>query len=195
MTPKTPEADEYNYFDEYWRCGRDGCGQTAGWGTDHLGVGACKLHGGASLRGEENPNFKHGLWSDYITYDEDVVEAVDTLEHDVEVLEELRNERLALYYQTLKHLAGNEGTEVAMDILDKIDAGQEVDAELVGKLARVIGTSSQSMDRLIARIQSLSNDIAELRGERPEVFEVEHTVGDESFEDLKKSIEEVYGEK
>lgn len=43
-----PEADEYNYRDDgRWRCGRnDGCGQPAGWGTDHVGEGACKLHGG-----------------------------------------------------------------------------------------------------------------------------------------------------
>ena len=33
------------------------CGQTAGWGTTHVGYGRCKLHGGASP-------YKHGLYSD-----------------------------------------------------------------------------------------------------------------------------------
>lgn len=28
------------------RQGGDACGQAAGWGTDHPGIGACKLHGG-----------------------------------------------------------------------------------------------------------------------------------------------------
>jgi hypothetical protein len=35
---------------------RDGlCGKQAGWGTDHLGFGNCKLHGGATTNGK-----KHG---------------------------------------------------------------------------------------------------------------------------------------
>src|SRR5690606_6876274 len=43
------------------RCGRKTragtpCSHVAGWGTDHVGVGACKLHGGKSL-------VKHGLFS------------------------------------------------------------------------------------------------------------------------------------
>lgn len=48
MTVDDPNDDEHNYKDGYWRCGRtdDRCGQKAGWGTDHVGVGACKLHGG-----------------------------------------------------------------------------------------------------------------------------------------------------
>lgn len=34
---------------DYERCGRgDDCGLPAGWGTDHVGSGACKHHGGAS---------------------------------------------------------------------------------------------------------------------------------------------------
>lgn len=43
---------------------RDGSGNTctrpAGWGTDHPGVGKCKLHGGAAL-------VKHGLHSEVMT--------------------------------------------------------------------------------------------------------------------------------
>jgi len=45
-----PENDSHNVRkDGYWRCGRaDDCELKAGWGTDHVGVGACKLHGGAT---------------------------------------------------------------------------------------------------------------------------------------------------
>lgn len=39
------------------------CKRPAGWGTDHAGEGKCKLHGGASLRGADHPNFKHGLYT------------------------------------------------------------------------------------------------------------------------------------
>ena len=42
------------------------CRQPAGWGTDHPGEGRCKLHGGASVRGVDHPNFKTGLYSRYL---------------------------------------------------------------------------------------------------------------------------------
>jgi hypothetical protein len=47
--------------------GRGPCTRPAGWGTDHPGEGACKLHGGNSKRGRENGNYKHGLNSKYVT--------------------------------------------------------------------------------------------------------------------------------
>lgn len=41
--------------------GHDVCWQTAGHQTDHPGVGRCKWHGGKSLVGIDNGNYKHGL--------------------------------------------------------------------------------------------------------------------------------------
>jgi hypothetical protein len=43
----------------------DPCRQRAGWGTDHLGSGRCKLHGGRSSgppKGTQNA-LKHGLYT------------------------------------------------------------------------------------------------------------------------------------
>jgi hypothetical protein len=39
------------------------CTLAAGWATNHPGQGRCKLHGGATLRGVESPQFKHGRYS------------------------------------------------------------------------------------------------------------------------------------
>lgn len=58
--------------DDYERCGRTGrqsgepCDLPAGWGTDHVGEGACKHHGGASSGAPEgNGNaITHGAQSD-----------------------------------------------------------------------------------------------------------------------------------
>ena len=36
------------------------CAQPAGWGTDHVGWGRCKLHGGATPTGHRSPHYKHG---------------------------------------------------------------------------------------------------------------------------------------
>lgn len=74
-TDETPvdelaEQDADNYHDGHWRCGRaDGCGQPAGWGTDHVGYGACKLHGGNAGAPEGNNNaVTVAAWSeDYVT--------------------------------------------------------------------------------------------------------------------------------
>lgn len=41
------------------------CRRPAGWGTDHVGEGRCKLHGGRSLRGFLHPRYKHGRYAQY----------------------------------------------------------------------------------------------------------------------------------
>lgn len=42
------------------------CRKPAGWGTDHPGVGRCRLHGGATPTGVRSPHFKHGLRCTYL---------------------------------------------------------------------------------------------------------------------------------
>jgi len=184
---------------DYENCGAtnrqdEPCGLPAGWGTDHVGDGRCKLHGGnaGAPKGEANGNFKSGAWSKYVDYDDDVKEAVaaTTDDGDVAVLEELRDERLARYYQHLKYLSESEGVSIAKEILDTIDAGQEVDADMVSQLAKVIGVSSDSMDNLIARIQSLTNDIADRKGENPRQFEETKSLDDDQFEQLISQTQE-----
>ncbi len=41
------------------------CRRPAGWGTDHVGTGRCKLHGGSSLAGPASPAWSHGKRSMY----------------------------------------------------------------------------------------------------------------------------------
>lgn len=56
-------------------CGRtnrsgDPCELPAGWGTDHVGEGACKLHGGAGGAPEDNRNaVTHGAYTDSFVRD------------------------------------------------------------------------------------------------------------------------------
>jgi len=51
------ERDEYEY-----------CLLTAGWGVDDTNEGPCKHHFGAvDNRGENNPQYKHGAFSEYFT--------------------------------------------------------------------------------------------------------------------------------
>lgn len=184
-------------------CGRskrdgsgDSCSLPAGWGTEHVGEGACKLHGGNTGRGKDNPNYKHGAYSKFAEYDDDVLDAVDamTAEGDIAVLEDLRAERLSQYYTVLQYYAQSEGVQVAQDVLDAIESGEQVDKGLVGELARVMQVSTKSMDNLIARVQSLTNDIADRKGDAPRTVAEEHRLDDDQLERLGASIENAYGD-
>lgn len=55
------------------------CAKPSGWGTNHVGTGRCKLHGGAStgVKGNQNAR-KHGLYSKYIPAE--TVEMVNDLQ-------------------------------------------------------------------------------------------------------------------
>jgi hypothetical protein len=59
------------------QCGattRDGepCQRRAGWGTDHVGEGRCKQHGGnaGAPEGENNGSYEHGGFAEKIEADE-----------------------------------------------------------------------------------------------------------------------------
>lgn len=45
------------------------CKKKSGWGTDHVGTGKCRLHGGNSKAGVESPQYKHGRYSKYTNQD------------------------------------------------------------------------------------------------------------------------------
>ncbi len=42
------------------------CSRPAGWGTDHVGEGRCRSHGGCTPRGVDSPHFKTGIYSRYV---------------------------------------------------------------------------------------------------------------------------------
>lgn len=91
----------------------DECGLPAGWGTDHVGEGPCKLHGGAAdNRGKKNGNYKHGAFSKYIRDDlteseetalDEMTEAFDDPETALEVIREQAAEAWLKYKRSGDH--------------------------------------------------------------------------------------------
>lgn len=161
MADRTPEADEYNYKENgYWRCGRaGGCGQAAGWGTDHVGVGACKLHGGRNGRGRNSNAFKHGLFSDYL--DEEDRETIDELDEygDAEKLDELINWRLARLRRAVKAMQDPEEERNFWDAFAELvrqtgnpDEGQ------IKELAKMLSSGNRAMQDEIDLIRKLIKD-------------------------------------
>lgn len=161
MTDRTPEDDEYNYKDGYWRCGRgeNNCGQVAGWGTDHVGVGACKLHGGKTPTGKDNPNFKHGLFSDYL--DDQDREAIEILEEygDAEKLDELINWRLARLRRAVQSMQDPEEQRTFWDAFDTlVQQTGNPDEDQIKELARMLSHGERAMQDEIDLVRKLIKD-------------------------------------
>lgn len=104
------------------------CKRPAGWGTDHVGTGKCKLHGGASLKGAQHPNFKTGVNSIYRDYLPDgiksKVEAFENadpldLTHELAVTRALLADFLSRFVEGTRLDAIS--ISIASDLVDRIN--------------------------------------------------------------------------
>ncbi len=105
------------------------CQRPAGWGTDHVGIGKCKLHGGATP-------IKHGLYSKYTSHR--LADVVDRLANDEELLD-LRK-TIALQQALI------------LDILERLEGGS---LELDTKLANTLSGIADKLGRNIERRQKV----------------------------------------
>jgi len=106
--------------------GSDGtCTQRAGWGTDHPGIGRCKLHGGASP-------VKHGLYSAVTNHR--LSDRLAQLREDEERLLDLR-EQIALQ------------TAVIQEYLAGLTESETLAAEEAKTLAGLVETVSRNIER------------------------------------------------
>lgn len=147
-------------------CGRpkrdgsgDECGLPAGWGTDHVGEGACKLHGGATPRGRESANFKHGLFSDHL--DEEDRETIDALEDvpDADKLDSLINWRLARLRRAVESLNDDADQRTFWDAFDAlVSKTGDPDAEEIKELAGMLSQGNRAMQDEIDLVRKLIKD-------------------------------------
>jgi len=105
------------------------CQKPAGWGTDHVGVGKCKLHGGATP-------VKHGMYSKYTNHR--LAEMVDKLSDDEELLD-LRK-TIALQQSLI------------LSILEKLNDGE---IEFSQSLAKTLNSLADKLGRNIERRQKV----------------------------------------
>lgn len=142
---------------------RDGSGDTcslpAGWGTDHVGEGKCKLHGGSSPRGKEAAGFKHGLFSDYL--DEEDRTAIDALDEygDADKLDELINWRLARLRRAVQALNDDEDQRTFWDAFSElVEKTGEPEAEEIKELAKMLSQGNRAMQDEIDLVRKLIKD-------------------------------------
>ena len=134
------------------------CGLPAGWGTDHVGDGRCKLHGGASPRGEEHPNFEHGLFSDYLG--EEDRRTVDALEEfdDAEKLDELVNWRLARLRRYLREMSEEDEMSFWDAFREVVHAVDEVEDAEIRELAKMLDKNNRAVQAEIDLVRKLIKD-------------------------------------
>jgi len=145
------------------------CQLTAGWGTDHVGEGRCKLHAGASLTGEDNPAFEHGLFSDHLgPEDRRTIEILKTHD-DAEKLDELINWRLARLRRYLRQKNDVDETSFFEKFDSMVREGRKngepgLSAAQIRELARALdknNRAAQSEIDLVRRLIKTRNKIAE----------------------------------
>jgi hypothetical protein len=147
-------------------CGRpkrdgsgDECGLPAGWGTEHVGDGACKLHGGATPRGRDSPNFKHGLFSDYL--DEEDRATIDALNDvpDADKLDSLINWRLARLRRAVESLNDDADQRTFWDAFDSlVSKTDDPDADEIKQLAGMLSQGNRAMQDEIDLVRKLIKD-------------------------------------
>jgi len=126
--------------------------------TDHVGEGRCKLHGGASPRGEDHPGFEHGLFSDYLgEEDRAVINQLEEMD-DEDKLDEIINWRLARLRRAVRAL--NEDEEQSFWAAFAELAGQvgEPDPEQIQELARMLDKGNRAVQMEIDTLRKLIKD-------------------------------------
>jgi len=199
MTADSPEADEYNYHEGgYWRCGRaDDCGQTAGWGTDHVGVGACKLHGGTAgaPSGPDNGNFKHGLFSEVIREeDRETLKRIEEMTTAAK-LESTLNVQMMKLRRAIEGMESDDRASF-MDVFEDVVAGAAghdgtIDKEQLRYLAQMLGQNDRAVREWMDLIRKTAKDLHKITD--GETVTVEHDVDEEGLADLKEQAESLFG--
>jgi hypothetical protein len=195
---KTPEDDPHNYFDGYWRCGRNGgCGQTAGWGTDHVGVGACKLHGGASPGGPSGPkngNWKHGLYSDVVREeDRETFRRIEDMTTAAK-LEATLNMQVLKVRRAIEGMESDERADF-MAVFEEVVAGAaapdgEIDGSQLRALAQMLGQNDRAIREWMDLLRKTAKDLHKITD--GETVTVEHATDPEGLAELKDMAEDLF---
>ncbi|MCU4743477.1 hypothetical protein [Natronoglomus mannanivorans] len=151
---KNPENTKYGRCEATAKSSGDRCGRAA------VGShGKCDFHGGKSLKGEESPSFKHGLFSDYLGPEErETIEALGEYD-DEDKLEELINWRLARLRRAVKAMDDPEEQRTFWDAFSEIvDKAGPVESGEIKELAKMLARGNSAMQQEIDLVRKLIKD-------------------------------------
>ena len=184
------------------------CKLPAGFGTDHLGSGRCKYHGGASKGApKKNKNAeRHGFFSKYlpeesvsIIQDMPAVSPLDLLWHSIEIqwIAIIRAQKLMYVRDQKDHTKSKVGYSKGNTVGEKWEVQHAWDKQeqFLNAQSRAINTLGQQIERYDKLCRSpLATEeqkerIAKLKAE------VENLTGvNDEYEDMSEILEEIYGE-
>ena len=167
MSEKKPTERPYDICGAKTKS-RDGvCQLRAGWGTDHLGEGKCKLHGGASTgppKGNKNAR-KHGAYEavtrDQLSEEEreiyDQVDDARTLDGELRIL---RFKLLRLLDPPQREIYDKELKEIIQLDVDEMSKVTGI-TRLADQIRRIVKQSAKEQDRSATDPESYLNALRE----------------------------------
>jgi hypothetical protein len=166
----------------------DPCGLPAGWGTDHVGDGRCKLHGGASATGEDNGAFKHGLFSDHMSEeDRAVADALSDMSTEAKMRETadllLVRLRRAVAYLNEEGNADRDFWDAFAELVEKTD---DPEAGEIKELAGMLDVANSSMIHMIDTARKALKTLHDIEDDSPD--RVEHSVDTDRMDEFAAAI-------
>lgn len=145
MSEELPKKEPDKYCNARRTDGSGYCGLTAGHGTDSDG-GRCKFHGGHDKTGSNNPNYKHGLYSQHV--DNDLLNRIEELEREnvVDSLNRMLNMELARYEEAQQRYFELDAVPVLED-----------EKKLKSRLYDLLGKSADRISRIAQRIKEVDS--------------------------------------
>jgi len=169
------------------------CKRPAGWGTDHLGEGRCRLHAGCST-GPKNTDksrmnaLKGGeyeaIWFDHLTEPEKVeyhkirTDSLPQIDEEIKLIT-IREKRMMGRIEKL--LAAGD-----MTIVEETSTSKEVSTKATGTLGQV-----QAIEEALTRVQARKRELLELRHKITEARPPESDTASELIRTLKEGFEKV----
>lgn len=135
------------------------CGNPAGKGTDHVGSGRCKFHGGNNPSGEDHPNFEHGLYSDVLSEDDrEDLAAIEAMDNAVK-LQSMINYELLRIRRAVGYLEGSDDDDRTFwDAFEEImQAATEtgIESDDIRELAGMLDSGNQILVKRMSHIRRL----------------------------------------
>jgi len=163
-------------YGEYGRCEATAKSTGVRCGRPAVGShGKCDIHGGKTPTGDDLPQFKHGLFSDYLS--EEDRQAIDALKEydDAEKLDDLINWRLARLRRYLREMSEEEEMSFWDAFRDVVDATDEVTDDEIRALAQMLDRNNRAVQKEVDLVRKLIKD----RNKVAEGEDVNVNAGDE----------------
>jgi len=141
------------------------CGNRSGYKTEHVGDGRCFLHGGNSPRGEDSPQFKHGLFSDFLSDDDrEEMEAIEA-RGNIENLQEMINYEFMRLRRAVRNIEEDADDRSFWDAYNEIinkasDTG--LGEEEIGSLAELLDANYSAFNHRVEELRKLVKTFEEL---------------------------------